>query len=172
MSKEKLLKIIEAVFIIALGILVAVCGGGKALDIYLAIVATVVGVAFLALSFAGLATKKELLLAPLCVATIAITFAVALFAGWISFGLLIWVLVYLIIGVGAALIIHGIYLLYKKLYVMGLVEVIVGAGAATIAILFILVEEFRVAFWIILGVLIAIYGVFYLVSTLMEKKVK
>ena len=83
MTKEKLLKILEAAFIIALGILVAVCGGGKALDIYLGIVAAVLGIAFLVLSIVTLVTQKELPFAPLCIATVAITFAVALFSGWV-----------------------------------------------------------------------------------------
>ena len=170
MSKEKLLKIIEAAVIIALGILIAIFGGGAVLDIYLGVVAAVLGVAFLALSIASLVNTKELPLATLCLATICITFAVALFAQWLSFTLFIYVLVYLIIGFGAALVLHGIYLLCKKLFVMGLAEVIIGAGAITIAVLFLTVPEFQKAFWIILGVLIALYGAFYLVSALLEKK--
>ena len=170
MSKEKLLKIIEAAVIVVLGVLVAIFGGGTVLDIYLAVVATVIGVAFLALSIVSLVNQKELPFGPLSVATICITFGVALFAKWLSFALLIGILAYLIVGFGIALVLHGIYLLCKKFFLMGAVEVVIGAGAATIAILFLTVAEFRTAFWIILGVLIALYGVFYLVSALLEKK--
>ena len=83
MSKEKLLKIIEAAVIVVLGVLVAIFGGGTVLDIYLAVVATVIGVAFLALSIVSLVNQKELPFGPLSVATICITFGVALFAKWL-----------------------------------------------------------------------------------------
>ena len=43
--KEKLLRIIEAIVIIALGVIIAVCGGGEALDLYFGIISLVGGVA-------------------------------------------------------------------------------------------------------------------------------
>ena len=57
--KDKIMNIIEAIVIIALGIVIAVCGGGEALDIYFGIVAIVGGVALTAIAVYSLVKTKN-----------------------------------------------------------------------------------------------------------------
>ena len=168
-TKQKVMGIIEAIFIIALGVIIAVSGGGAALNIYLGVVALVSGAALAAVAIIELVQTGILPFLPTFLSCALISIGAGVFAGWISFDLLITLVVFMIIGLGGALIIHGIFLIAKKFVVNGLVEIIFGAVALTLAIIFLLVPEFRVVFWIIAGILVALYGGFLLVTTIIKK---
>ena len=168
MSKNKLLGVIEGAIIVAFGILVAIFGFG-AVDLYFAITATVVGAVLLGVSIYGM-SKNALDVSILVLAGILIAVGVGLFTHYLSFGILVNLVVIAILGFGAALIIYGIYLIAKKYPVYGALILIIGVVLVTLSILYITLEDFRNVFWIIVGIVIALYGVLYIVSALTERK--
>ena len=169
MNKNKLLGIIEGAVIVALGVLIAVFGGGAVVDLYFAITCTVVGATLLGISIYGM-VKNTLDATLLALGSVLIAIGVGLFTHYLSFGMLINIIVIAIIGFGAALIIYGIYLIAKKLTVFGVFALIIGIVLATLGALYIAIPEFRAAFWIIVGVVIALYGVLYIVLSITERK--
>ena len=70
-----------------------------------------------------------------------------------------------------ALVLYGIYtMLAKKNTFYGLVQVIMGIIIAVLAILFLAIEDFRTAFWIIVGIVVVVYGVLALISVFLPGK--
>lgn len=171
LMKNKIMTIVEAVVIIALGIIIAVCGGGTALDIYFGIVAIVGGVALGIVAAYTLAKTKVLPFGSTFLSVALITVAIALFTGYLSFGILIILVVYLILALGIALVLYGVYtLLGPKALVPAVIQIVVGVALAVLAIIFLAVPDFRTAFWIIVGILVAIYGALMLVTAFLPTK--
>ena len=170
--KEKLAGILEAVVIIAFGIIIAIFGGGTALDLYFAIVALVAGVILLMVNVYTLVKVKELNFALVFLASALITIGVAILAQKLSFAVLIPLMAFLLLGLGIALVLYGIFVAVRKNLFYGVGQIVVGAILATLVIIFLTVPEFAHAFWIILGVVLAVYGVLLLVFTLIGKPEK
>ena len=171
--KEKLTGILEAIVIIAFGIIIAVFGGGTALDLYFAIVALVAGTVLLIVNVYSLAKAKELSFALTFLSSALITVGVAILVNRLSFGVLIPLMAFLLLGLGIALILFGLFVVaFKKNLFYGVGQIVVGAVLATLVIIFLTVPEFAHAFWIIVGVVLAIYGVLLLIFTLVEKPKK
>ena len=169
MKKEKLSKILTGLIIATLGVLIAIFGVASVLNIYLGVVACVAGVSLLVYACL-LLSKKEILPAfPLVVGGALVALAIGLFIGKIGVGVIILALVFAVIGGGVGLVLYGIYLIAKKAKTLGLLNIVVGVVAATLGILFLTVSGFETAFWIITGILIAIYGIFVTVAALSEK---
>ena len=169
--KEKLLNIIEAIIIIVLGVIIAVCGGGAALDIYFGIVCIVGGVALAAIAVYTLGKTKVLPFGMTFLSVALITVAITLFIGALSFSVLIWLIVYLMLALGIALVLYGIYTIgVLKNPIAGVAQILVGAAIIVLTILFLTVEDFRTVFWIIAGILVAVYGVIMLVAALVPQK--
>ena len=76
---------------------------------------------------------------------------------------------YLLLGLGIALILYGLFVALRKNLFYGVGQIVVGAVLATLVIIFLTVPEFAHAFWIIVGVVLAIYGALLLVFTLIDK---
>lgn len=170
--KEKLAGILEAVVIIAFGIIIAIFGGGTALDLYFAIVALVAGVILLMVNVYTLVKAKELNFGLVFLASALITVGVAILAQKLSFAVLIPLMAFLLLGLGIALVLYGIFVAVRKNLFYGVGQIVVGAILATLVIIFLTVPEFAHAFWIILGVVLAVYGVLLLVFTLIGKPEK
>ena len=170
--KEKLAGILEAVVIIAFGIIIAIFGGGTALDLYFAIVALVAGVILLMVNVYTLVKVKELNFGLVFLASALITVGVAILAQKLSFAVLIPLMAFLLLGLGIALVLYGIFVAVRKNLFYGVGQIVVGAILVTLVIIFLTVPEFAHAFWIILGVVLAVYGVLLLVFTLMGKSEK
>ena len=168
MNNKKLLGVIEGAIIVALGVLIAIFGFG-AVDLYFAIASTVVGAALLGVSIYGM-SKNSLDVGVLALSGVLIAIGVGLFTHYISFGILINLIVIAILGFGAALIIYGIYLITKKYPVYGTLVLIIGVVLVTLSVLYICLADFRNMFWIIVGIVIALYGVLYIVAVLTERK--
>ena len=135
MNKNKLLGVIEGAIIVAFGILIAIFGFG-AIDLYFAIASTVVGAALLGVSIYGM-SKNSLDVGVLALSGVLIAIGVGLFTHYISFGILINLIVIAILGFGAALIIYGIYLVAKKYPVYGTLVLIIGVVLVTLSVLYI-----------------------------------
>lgn len=170
--KEKLAGILEAVVIIAFGIIIAVCGGGTALDLYFAIVSLAAGAILLVANVYTLIKVKELSFALTFLSCALITIGIAILAEKLSFAVLIPLMAFLLLGLGIALILYGLFVALRKNLFYGVGQMVVGAVLVTLIILFLTVPEFAQAFWIILGVVLALYGVLLLIFTIVGKPEK
>ena len=172
MTKQKIFAVIEGLIIAALGVLIAIYGPVPVLDTYVAIVCLVLGVAILIANIVTYADSKVLAFGPTCMAVVLVAVGATLLTDWLSLAVLVNFLIIILMGLGFALMIYGAYLISKKLLFTGVGEIVIGALLVVFSFLYIFVPDFRNAFWIIVGVLIAIYGVFYIVAALVEKKKK
>ena len=169
--KEKLFQIIEGVVILALGIIVAVCGGGTALDIYFGIIALLGGVALTVLNVVSLVKTKQIEFVATFLGTALIVVGIALFTDFLTFAALINLVVLIVLGLGIALVLFGLYTIFfpKNLF-NGIGQIVIGVIVAVLAILFLTVPDFRVAFWIIVGIVVAVYGVLEIVAAFLPHK--
>lgn len=171
--KDKIQAIVTAVLIIALGFVVVFCGGGAALDLYMGIVLTVLGAIAAALAIFVLLKTKALLFTTTFAACALLTLGIALLAEKLSIAVIIYILVFLLLALGVALVLYGVYtILGLKLIVNGVVQIIIGAAIVTLTLLFLFVPEFAKAFWIIVGVIIIVYGILSLVFAITGKELK
>lgn len=168
MKKEKLSKVLTGLIIATLGVLIAIFGVAAVLNIYLGVVACVAGVCLIV--YGCLLISKKAVVPPFAfvVGGALISIAIGLFVNKIGVDVIILALVFAVLGGGAGLIIYGIHLLTKKAKSLGVVDIVVGVVAVILSILYITVPDFTKAFWIITGILIAIYGVFETVLALNE----
>ena len=167
---KKLLGVLEGAITIALGVLIAVFGGQAVLDIYFGILFLIAGVSLLVVACVGLSKTRILNFGLLFLAFAGLVLGTFLLAKYYSFGYLVYTLVLLIIAAGGALIFYGVYSITKKNTFYGVGQVVIGAAAITLGNLYIFVPEFQKWFWIVVGILVAIYGVFFLVSAVLSKE--
>ena len=80
------------------------------------------------------------------------------------------IIVVLIIAFGFALLVYGVYAAAKVNKGYGIGQIIIGVLAALMGVLYITLPEFRTAFWIVVGILIALYGGFVFFYALLSKK--
>ena len=169
MKKDKLSKILTFAVVIALGILIAIFGT-DAIDIYLGIVACIAGVVVLVDAIYLITRKEEVPVTPFVLSCVLLAVGISLFPHYISFVVLVRFIVVVILGLGAGLLGYGIYLLSKKETSTGILNVVVGVVAITLAILYMAIPDFAKVFWIIVGVVIAVYGLLGLVFTIVNKE--
>lgn len=168
--KEKYAKIIVPIVIIVVGIIIAICGAG-ALDLYFGIGALAAGIILAIVNIVTLAKEKSLLFSSLFFSTALIVVGIAFLIGQLSFGPLITLVAYLILGLGAALVLYGLCTIFlTKKTAFGVIQIVVGLAIIALVIVFLNVPEFNKAFWIVTGILIAVYGAFELVLALTNKK--
>ena len=170
--KEKYIRIIAAVILIAMGVIVAVCGAGAALDLYFGIGCLVTGAVLVVLNIVGLAKNKQVTFAQLFTSTCFVVIGISLlFTHYVSFQMLVNLFVLLVLGLGVALMLYGIFtiVLSKKLP-YGIVQLVLGLALVVLTIVYLNVADFRRVFWIIAGIVIAVYGALELVLALTSKK--
>lgn len=171
--KEKYARIIAAVILIVMGIIIAVVGAG-ALDLYFGIGCLVAGGVLVILNIISLAKTKQITFGQLFLSTALIVLGVCfIWTHYVSFTMLINLIVLLILGLGIALFAYGLFtvLLAKKI-AFGVVEMVLGIVVIVFTILYLNVPDFQKAFWIVTGIAIAAYGVLELISVLANKKLK
>ena len=172
MSK-KLSTIIEGAVVIALGVLIAVFGGVSVLGTYFGIMFIIAGAFALALAFVALFNTEVLGYGGLFIGGAFIALGTALLIHPELFAFIVYIVVLLVIAAGSALVVYGVFTIVKHSIFYGIGQIVVGAIAITLAVLFLTVPEFRKVFWIIVGVLVALYGVAIIVSAFLsncEKK--
>ena len=169
--KEKYIRIIAAVVMIAMGVIIAVCGAGTALDIYFGIGCLVAGAVLVILNIISISKNKQITFGQLFVSTALVTIGISLlFTHYISFAVLVNLLVLLILGLGIALILYGLFtLLLAKKVPFGIIQIVLGVAVVVLVIVFLNVAEFQKAFWIVVGIIIAAYGVLDLITALTYK---
>ena len=165
-TQDKVFKILSAVLMIVLGVLLAINGIGAVLDLYFGIVILVTGVALLVLDIVGWVNTKALSFGLTALSLILISIATALLANWLSFGVIVGIMLFALIGLGVALIVYGVYVFITQSKLFGIANIVIGALAVVFSILYLTIPEFQQAFWIIVGILVALYGVFSLISAI------
>ena len=172
MKKEKLMNVIEGILIVILGILIAIFGGGSVLDMYFAIVSLVCGIALLLIAIISLINNKILPFGHTVLGGALIAISIGLFIHYLTFAQLITLLVFFLLGAGAALILYSIYVLVRIGTPQGVSFLILGIALLTITILYLAVPDFRKAFWIIVGIIVALYGLLFVSMQFVKTKKK
>ena len=170
MKNKDLSKVIQGIIAVVVGILIAVLGIGAVMDTYLAILAIVMGSILLLLAFYTLYNKKLLPLSPLALGGALIAVGIGVFTNYISFMMIINILVISLFGVGGAFIVYGVFVAAKGKVPFGVAFMVIGGALIALAACYLAFEDFRKVFWIIVGVLIAVYGALLIVLALTEKK--
>jgi len=80
---NKVAKVLEGAILVALGVIIAICGIGSAIDIYFGIVFSIAGAALLVLGFMGLNKKDASGLSDLLLGSVLLTIGVCLFTPWL-----------------------------------------------------------------------------------------
>ena len=167
---QKLLNIIEGALVVALGVLIAIFGGQEVMDIYFGVMFIIAGAGLLAFAIVGLVKTNILSFAVTFFAFAALLLGTFLVARYYSFGYLVYTLILLIIAAGGALIFKGVYTIVKYSVVYGIGQIVIGAAAITLGVLYLTVPEFYTVFWIVVGVLVALYGTFMIVGAILAKQ--
>ncbi len=165
---EKNKTLISGIFCIILGVLIAIFGGQKVLDIYFGVVALVSGLCLIAYSVYALSKKQPVPSTALILGFVLSAVGITLFTDYLTVGALINFLVIVILGSGVGILCYGIYLLIKKETVPGLMNLALGIVGVVVSVLYIAVTDFRSIFWIIVGILIAVYGLVEFIYGLKE----
>ena len=158
MSNEKLAAILEGVVFLAFGIIIAICGAGTAIDLYFGILCLVGGVACLFGTGYGISKKQPLSFHLLAMGAILLTVGIALFTDLLSFAALINLVIFILMGFGIGITLYGVISLLRKQTFMGVIQLVIGLGLITLTALYLGLADFRASFWLIVGILIAIYG--------------
>ena len=169
---EKNKTLLSGIFCIVLGVLIAIFGGQTVLDIYFGIVALVSGLCLIAYGVYAMSKKQPVPSSSLILGSVLTAVGVTLFTDFLSVGVLINFLVIVVLGAGVGILVYGIYLLSKKETAPGLMNLVLGLVAIVVAVLYISVADFRNIFWIIVGVLIAVYGLVEFIYGIKEVKGK
>lgn len=170
MKNVDLTKVISGAVAIVVGILIAVLGIGSVMNTYLAVLAIVSGSALLLYGFYFLYTKKMLPLPPLALGGALIAIGVGVFTNYISFEVLIYILVFSLFGVGGALVVFGIYATVKRNPALGIGFIVIGGALIALAACYLAFPDFQKVFWIITGILIAVSGALDIVYAFVQKK--
>ncbi len=170
MKNKDLTKIIQGIVAVVVGILIAVLGIGSVMDTYLGVLAIVTGSVLLLLAVYALANKRPLPLSPLALGGALIAIGVGVFTNYISFLMIINIIVISLFGVGGAFIVYGIYVMAKGHVPFGVAFLLIGGGLIALAACYINIPDFQKVFWIITGILIAAYGALTIILALSEKK--
>ena len=171
MNKDKLILVLEGAIIVALGVLIAIFGLAAVLDTYFGILAVVSGAILAILAVVTISKKKELALSTVAMSAVLITVGVGLLIpGWLTVASIILFLIFVLIGLGGGLILYGIYTLTKGRTLFGIAQMVAGAALLVLGILYLTVEDFRQAFYIALGIAIAVYGCLVIISAFLDKK--
>lgn len=161
---KKIMTIVEGAALIVLGILLAIFGGQAVLDFYFGIIFVVAGALFIAVCIIGLLKTKELIFGFVFAAVAFMLFGIFLLTKRYTFDAFVYAIILLIVGGGLALVLYGVYTLIRYSLFVGVGQIVVGAVVATLGFCYIFIHEFYTAFWIIAGIIVALYGVFYLLG--------
>ena len=166
---KKLLGILEGAAAIVLGVLVAIFGGQAVLDVYFGVLFVIAAAGILAFAIVGLVRTKILLFPALFVGIALGLIGSFMLANYYSFGYLVYTLVLLVIAAGFALVFYGIYTLVKFNVFYGIGQIVIGGALSTLGFCYIFVGGFYKWFWVIVGVLIAVYGLVYAIAAILNK---
>lgn len=167
---DKTKTIIEGLLLLVFGILIAVTGIGTVVDICFGIAFCVGGISMLAFGGYAIGHKSGLSAPWLILGVTLLTIGITLFTPYLSLAALVQFIVIAILGFGIGLIIQGIIDLVRKATLLGVTRLVVGVALVTLAILYLTIPDFQKVFWIIVGILIAVYGALVFISALVKPR--
>jgi len=170
MKNERLIRALEGTLILVVGILIAIFGIQSVVNIYFGILFLVAGVLLLGVELVKLVKSRKLTFTGLFTGIASTAIGTCLLTGYLSFAALVNVVVIAVIAFGLALTIYGIYTAIRINKAYGAGQIVIGFLAALMGILYITVPQFSTAFWIVTGILIAIYGAIMLIFAIANKK--
>lgn len=171
MSKSKAYSIVEGILLIIIGILMA-CSivEPSILNYLLGGVALIFGL-FLFIKCATESSKVNLLLPGSMLSAVLVALGIGLMINYFDFvGLLTHVIVLAILAIGIVFILDSIIKFVNKHTKIGVIELLIGAILIIFAILLMTINEIYSYLWVITGILICIYGVYYLAYALVKRK--
>ncbi len=171
MKENKLVTILEAIATIIIGVLIAIYKEG-AMNTYFGVLFVVSGVVLLLVELFAFIKIKVLQFPGLVAGGALLAVGIGLLVSYLHFEWIIAVFVLLMIAAGAALVLYGIFSAVKINLFMGVGEITLGALFVLFGILYINLPEFRSAFWIVVGILTAVGGLYALLLALFSKKDK
>lgn len=158
---KKLVAIIEGALLIVIGVLIAVFGGGEVMDIVFGVLFVVSGAALSALACLTTVKTKVLPLGITFAALASLFFGILCLISKASVMPVVGYAMIASVGLGAALFLKGLHvLIVRKLVFTGVGQMVIGAAVTVVASLYLFVPEFYSVFWIIVGVLVAVYGAY------------
>lgn len=171
MKKQSVYQIVESILLIIVGVLIA-CSiiEQNILEYLLATAITLFGLFLVIRSL--LATKTITFLLPLGIlGAVLVGLGVAIFAKYITpVAILIQVIIIAITTIGAIFIVDSLIRFVKRNYNVAVAELVIGLILLAFGLMFILWDDFKTYLWVIFGVLLAIYGVYCLIITLIKLK--
>ena len=169
-SNKTLIAVLQGIVVLLLGIFVAVFGVGATLNVYFGIVACVLGAFLVAFSLFLVLKGEVLTFAPLALGGALIGVSVGVFTNVISFAMLITILIFALMGLSGGLVLYGIYNMTKYSLFYGLGQMVIGGGILALTLVYHFNPDFAKVFWIIVGILIAVYGGLQIIFALTKKK--
>ena len=169
---NKIMNVLRGAFIIVLGVLVAVCGVGTAVNVYFGVVSIVAGVLLIGLGIYTAAKKMPLAVSAFLLGAVLTTIAIALFIEKLSLAVLVTLLIYVIMGLGFGLAVLGIVTIVRRNLFYGIGEIVIGALLVVFTALYLGIPDFQKAFWIIVGILMIVLGVAVIIFSLVDKSGK
>ena len=171
MSK-KLMSILIGAGVVALGVLIMLAGiiSHYVLNVVIAVLLMVGGAGCLAFGVYGLIKDKKLEFNVCLGAFAGIWLGLILILEYLDIFSIVGLVFLVVPAVGLAMLVHGIYMICKKETVPGVIKAVIGAVAATVGILYVFVPSFQDIFWIIAGVLVALFGVYLIVMAFVKKE--
>lgn len=169
---DKIANILRGAFIIVMGVLIAVCGIGTALDTYFGIVFIVAGVLLAGLGLYGAIKKLPVMTMGFLLGGVLITLAIALFMQKLTFAALIGIAIFALMGFGFGLVALGIAVIAHRNLIYGLGEAVLGGLFILFTALYLGIPDFQQAFWIIVGILMIVFGVAVIFLAIFDKKLK
>lgn len=169
---KKLVAICEGALLIVIGVLIAVFGGKDVMDMVFGILFIISGAAFACLSCLTMVKTKILPLGITFAAIASLFFGILLVMSKATVMHVVGYAMIAAVGLGAALVLKGLHILIaKKLVFTGLGQMVIGAGITTVAILYLFGPEgFYTVFWIVVGVLVAVYGLYSCILGFLSKE--
>ena len=172
MKKELFGKVLCGLAIIALGVLIAFYGPAEVLNLYFGIVACSVGGAFVIYGIFLLSKRESVPSFAFISGGALIAIGVGFLAGRIDTSVFVSLIVFAVLGIGAGVTLYGIYLLGQKINFVSIIHLAGGIATLTFAILYLAIDKFAKVFWIVIGILIALYGLISIVMLFIPKKEK
>ena len=170
MNSKTRMTIVEGAVMAVLGIMIAIFGGQTVLDSYFGALFVLLGACLFVIEILFITKNKYAHFSDLFLSSFLIIVGCFLLANQFSFDYVITLLVYAVIAFGAALLINGLVSSLTKRMALGMGQLFIGVSAITLGVLYLTVNEFRSAFWIVVGVLVSVYGIFTILTVFIRKK--
>ncbi len=169
MSKQKAYTLVESILFIIVGVLIA-CSiiQPNILNIVMAIFVLILGIFFFTKSVTE-SSKNSLLLPGGLWGAVLIGVSIAMFANALDIiSPLSTIIMVGIISIGALILIDAIIKLFKNHQKAGISELIIALILIALGLMLLLWAEFRSYLWVIFGVLLAIFGAYLLITTIIK----